>query len=422
MNGVAMSGPLGQSGASVAGLREHNLSSVLSVLARHGTLTRAEIAGHCGLRVSALTNLVQELRDRGLVEETDGEQPAMGRPVRPISLARRPWVLLAIQCDRTRILAAIGNLTGELESVHEFPVPEYSGLAEYLPHLDLAVRGLLDVASRQSRPVLALEVGVPGAANRERGTVVRSVLNGWSEGPLGRYVEEMLAAAGSTAVVGVDRETNYSMLSCISGSEPALDDKSVAYIGGRGAVSGGLFSRSTVEHGSGGLAGEFGHIVIDPGGRQCWCGRRGCAETRLGLASIYSQATGADYATVMSGLSSRHEAMTAELRELLDGGDKRTAETFADAGRWLGITIDTVAGVVNPELFIVNGFLAEFRRGLETEMRGYLDGIGGLPSITRLDVDFGPGAPHQMLRGMVLAGRSRVIGQPALAAVAARMA
>lgn len=415
MKGVGGTGPLGQSGASVAGLREHNLSSVLSALARHGTLTRAEIARHCGLRVSALTNLIQELRDRGLVQESDVDQPAVGRPVRPISFATRPWALLAIQCDRTRILAAVGNLTGELESTHEFPVPEYDGFEGYLPFLDQAITQLLQTASRQSRQVLAVELGVPGAANRDRGTVVRSVLNGWGPAPLGRHVEEMLAAAGSTAVVGVDRETNYSMLSCISG-DAFSDDKSVAYIGGRSAVSGGLFSRSTVEHGSGGLAGEFGHIVVDPDGFQCWCGRRGCAETHLGLASLYSRATGADYATTLARMSGSYEDMTAELRGMLDGGDDAAVEAVADAGRWLGITIDAVSGVVNPELFIVDGFLAEFRGGLETEMRRYLDGIAGLPSLTRLAVEFAPEAPSRMLRGMLLAGRSRVIGQPSLVA------
>lgn len=418
MNEVGAAAALGRAGASVAVLREHNLSSVLSALATHGTLARAEIARHSGLRVSALTAIVQELRDRGLVEEAEGEQQTFGRPVRPLSLAKKPWALLGVQCDRTRILAALGNLGGEVESVHEFPVPAYTGLEGYLPHLGSALRSLLDLASTRSRTVLAVEIGVPGAVNRAQGAVVRSVLNGWDAGPLAQDVRSMLDAAGSSAVVGVDRETNYTMLSCIAVPGRSLTEKSVAFIGGRGAISGGLFSRATVEHGSGGLAGEFGHLVIDPGGHRCWCGRQGCSETRLGLASIYSRVTGADYAPSLASLYGHYDSMTAELRSLLDQGDPCAVKEFAEAGRWLGITIDAVSGVVNPEIFVVSGFLAAFRDAMEPEMRHYLGGLEGLPALAGLQVDFGSADPGQMLQGMVLAGRARVVAAPSLAAPA----
>ena len=77
------SGVLEGRGASVSGLREHNLSTVMQVLAAApAELPRALVAERAGLGMSALTKIVAELERRRLVAEYEDANPAgMGRPV-----------------------------------------------------------------------------------------------------------------------------------------------------------------------------------------------------------------------------------------------------------------------------------------------------------------------------------------------------
>ncbi len=79
---------------------------------------------------------------------------------------------------------------------------------------------------------------------------------------------------------------------------------------GAGDVIRGIFSRSMVEHGSSGLAGEFGYVVVDPSGRQCWCGRRDCVETRLGLAGLYERCSNRDGYGNLAALAAERGRMT----------------------------------------------------------------------------------------------------------------
>ncbi len=117
-------------------------------------------------------------------------------------------------------------------------------------------------------------------------------------------------------LVGADRETNYSLLTHVYRGKRRVSGRSLAYIGGRNALSGGLYRRSAIEHGASGLAGEFGHLMIDPQGAKCWSGREGCVETRVGLAHLYSVCMGSPETESFRRLGSGHQTM---LNELLAG-------------------------------------------------------------------------------------------------------
>ncbi|WP_129545536.1 ROK family protein [Arthrobacter dokdonensis] len=420
--------PAVRKGGSVTDLRESNLSLVLQTLSTFGALSRAEIAEHCGLGVTALTSLVHELTARRLVvESSELVRPAIGRPTSLLEMDTSHWSVVGILCDREQISIATGGLDGVVVSITRYPVPAGSvlGFDSYRPFLVRAVADALMQSHGRGRTVAAVEVAVPGAVNRDSGEVVRSILNGWSRVALRGEIQHMFTALSQDpgckpsrvvpVLVGVDRETNYSMLTQVYGGKRSLSGRNLAYLGGRNALSGGLYSRSAIEHGAAGLAGEFGHLVVDPEGSKCWCGRRGCVETRLGLAHLYSVCTGLPETDSFSRLGSAHQSM---LNELLSGAkeqDQRYLLPLKEAGRWLGIAIDTIAAVVNPDEFVVDGYLACLQEYLEPGARVQLDALSALPSLSGLRIKFGSGDEDGSLRGAVLAARDALIRHPAAA-------
>jgi hypothetical protein len=80
MNGSARARTLSNRGGSITNLREHTLSQILRVLARFGPMSRADVAAQCGLQVTALTNLITDLRNRDLVAELPKGDPGVAGP------------------------------------------------------------------------------------------------------------------------------------------------------------------------------------------------------------------------------------------------------------------------------------------------------------------------------------------------------
>ena len=417
------SGPLGTSGGSIAHLREHNLSQILLVLAAESPLSRSKIAARTGLGITAMTKLISELRDRHLVTEVSDIHPATrGRPTSLIELAGHHWATASVSLDNGNIHAAIGGIDGKYSTTFSLPTPLSLEIDQYMDYVAVALNQIADECRGSGRELLALEAAVPGAVNSSSGVMVRSVLNSWSRPyPLHQVLVNLLAAidggVSPTVLVGIDRATNYSLLARLRDLDLPGDVDAVAHLGGLYAVSGGIYSRAALEHGSTGLAGEFGHFVIDATGAQCWCGRRGCVETRIGLAGLYARCSGSTVteADLVPQLAQRHEEMIGNLLDRARSGERRVLQELDQAGYWLGITVDTIASVINPRMLVVDGYLAALQEYLRPEMSKQLASIGALPSITDLGITFvaDPFAPVN--RGMQIAAGLAVARNPGAA-------
>ncbi len=89
-----------------------------------GALSRGNIAGHCGLGVTALTSLVNELAVRRLViESAELVRPAVGRPISLLEMDTGHWAVVGMLCDRQRLSIAMGGLDGVVRNMARHPVP-----------------------------------------------------------------------------------------------------------------------------------------------------------------------------------------------------------------------------------------------------------------------------------------------------------
>ncbi len=92
---------------------------------------------------------------------------------------------------------------------------------------------------------------------------------------------------------------------------------------------------------------EIGHVVVDPQGRICRCGNRGCLETFVGSHALCELLHGS------------HGTLTvAEMLALAEGGDAGVQRAITDAGGVVGRAVADLCNYVNPELVVVGGDLA----------------------------------------------------------------
>ncbi|WP_298435195.1 ROK family protein [Geobacter sp.] len=141
-------------------------------------------------------------------------------------------------------------------------------------------------------------------------------------------------------------------------------------------VGGGLVLNGSLWTGIDGVAGELGHLTVEPDGRPCTCGNRGCLEQYASATAIAAAAR----AAMPEGCAG--ESISAEnVAEAARRGDPRALKIFADAGRYLGIAAAGLANILNLEAFIVGGGVAAsfdlLKDAAEKEMRARAFSVPG---------------------------------------------
>ena len=122
-------------------------------------------------------------------------------------------------------------------------------------------------------------------------------------------------------------------------------------------VGGGVVINRKVYHGSWNTAGELGHTVVQPDGRECGCGNRGCLEAYAGARHIVERtqqkiAEGRKTCLKPEGLSPKQIAQAAT------DGDKLAQDIFSETGRYIGVALTSIAHILNPQIAIIGGGIA----------------------------------------------------------------
>jgi glucokinase-like ROK family protein len=397
-------------------LRERNCTLVIDALRRRGLASRSDLARMTGLSRTTVGSLVADLQACGLVvEESDGDrQPSRGRPPVFLRLDRSAGVAVGIDFDHDRVRVALADLSSEVlgEDCEEIDVDHSASDA-----IDAAVEiieALRVAAGVGPDQLLAAGVGLPGPIDVRDGTVGSvTILPGWA----GVSARDLLARRLGLPVE-VDNDANLGALAEVSfGAGRGLSD--VIYVRLGSGVGAGLLIRGRLHHGAAGLAGEIGHVQVNPDGVVCRCGNRGCLETVAAEGAIRA----------LLRPARGHEVSRREVLELVAAQDLGATRVVNDAGRAIGRVLADLCNALNPEAVIVGGELGEAGEPLLDGIRAAIDRFA-LPGAARV-VDVRPGqlGEHaEVLGALALVTQSddtlRLIGRKTLvecgSAVAAR--
>ena len=128
-------------------------------------------------------------------------------------------------------------------------------------------------------------------------------------------------------------------------------------------IGGGVVAGGSLQRGKHGFAGEFGHMVVDPEGPPCPCGRRGCWEryaSGAGLARLAREAAvGRRVSRVLDLAGGDPAAVRGEMvMQAAREGDEDALAVVDDFGRWVAIGLVNLANILDPAVFVLGGGLA----------------------------------------------------------------
>ncbi|MDT0322194.1 ROK family glucokinase [Streptomyces millisiae] len=272
----------------------------------------------------------------------------------PASAPRVPTV--GIDIGGTKVMAGVVDADGTVLERLRAETPDKSKSPKVVE--DTIAELVLDLSDRHD--VHAVGIGAAGWVDADRSRVLFAPHLAWRNEPL----RDALAARLAVPVL-VDNDANAAAWGEWRFGAGRGADHLVMITLGTG-IGGAILEGGKVKRGAYGVAGEFGHMQVVPGGHRCPCGNRGCWEQYSSGNALVREArelAAADSPVAQRTLD-RVDGQIADITgplisDLAREGDAMCVELLEDVGRWLGVGIANLAAALDPACFVIGGGVSD---------------------------------------------------------------
>ncbi|MFC5924465.1 ROK family transcriptional regulator [Micromonospora vulcania] len=331
-------------------VRLRNRSALLTKLFLDGPLTRQDLVRSTGLSQPAVSNVVADLIDEGLVAEAGAAESDGGRPSMLLRVAPRFAFVIGVDVGETRVRVELFDFAMTLLGSVEYPLdPARTEPAVVAGHVLAGIDAVTGRAGVAPGDVLGVGIGVSGVVEQGTQAVVHAQALGWDRVPL-----ERLIGAGTDLPLHIDNGAK------------TLGQAEMWFGAGRGArhavfalvgsgVGAAVVTNGVTYRGASSSAGEWGHTTLVYGGRACRCGARGCLEAYVGAEAIIDR-----YREARRGRAVPGEDEESQLASLVTAGSTSTTarRVLDETAGYLGAGVANLINLFNPERVVLGGWAA----------------------------------------------------------------
>lgn len=335
-------------------LREHNLSALVGLLHKFGTLSRAQLTSSTGLNRTTISNLVSELKNLGLVYESQSAGPTgVGRPSVMVSLSA-DVVAFAVNTALDATTVGVVNLSGQVLMKARRPNP-----ANLTPTMAVQIANDLIIHMRAKLApgtrIIGVGVAIPGQVRVAEGIVRFAPAFKWINAPFGPMLNKL-----SNLPVFIDNDASLGCLAERTLGSARKFSNIVYLFGGTNGVGGGVVIDGQQLRGASGYASELGHIRISDSEKEDYSGLTGTIESSVRR----------DKLLIVLGLKTANED---ELEAAILSTDSIEAiAEFQGQIDSLAIGVANLVNIFNPQVVILSGFLASlFKFDHERLLEGF---------------------------------------------------
>lgn len=333
--------------------KELNRRLILEQIRLHRAISRSEIVDATGLSKAAVSSIVAELIDAGLVEESGSQSSAIGRPRILLSMVPHAAFALGVELTNQECRVILTDLRAE-------PIRH---CVQAVNPADLAVDSLIAILEAcvqevtvgiDATQIAAMGVCVPGIVDPSVGRVKLSVLLPWQGVPL----TELLAQRFAFPVAVFSRGSAATWGERWYGAGQEVDNLLYVRVG-TGIVA-GLVINGQPYWGHGFGAGELGHVTVQPDGPLCRCGNHGCVSAVATVDALLSRVSrrlrDAPDNPLWAALEHNLDLLTLEnVTAAAHAGNEVARDALAEVGRWLAIAIAGAVNLLNLDMVIIGG-------------------------------------------------------------------
>lgn len=321
-----------------------NSGEIFSLIANKRATSRAEILKACGLSRVTVTQRINGLLSAGLIRETEETMPSGGRPTRVLGLNHSAGFLLAANIGESHIHLAIMDMTPTILVEETIPFVEKQNPQATLTMIATHFLSLMEKRDDKSAVLVGISLSLPTPVDSTHGCVTGpSILPGWEQFDIIGTLKKRF-----NTPVYVENDVNLMTLYEHRHHFSHVSDMFFIKMGtgiGSGIITGGALFR-----GARGAAGDIGHIQFNTEPAPlCRCGKFGCVEARAAGWAI-----GRDLET--HGYQAKN---AQDVVELLENRVPEAMMYIRKSGQTIGEVASNVVSILNPDLIVVGGTLAQ---------------------------------------------------------------
>ena len=265
-------------------------------------------------------------------------------------------LVIGLDLGGTNSVFGVVDSKGEIIATTSIKTQAYPSVDQYIMESVKAIKQIAEQVGGMEK-IRAMGIGAP-CGNYYKGTIEHAANLVWAKGivPLANmFVNEL----GIPVVVTNDAKA-AAMGEMKYGVAVGMNNFVELTLGT--GVGSGIVANGQLIYGFDGFAGELGHMIVEPDGRPCGCGRKGCLETYCSATGVVRTAIAmleeSPEATSLSDFAT-DKLTSYEVYKAAMAGDTMAQEVFKQTGRRIGIACANIATFLSPEAFIFFGGLAQ---------------------------------------------------------------
>ena len=246
--------------------RKANLAKVAKFILHRRSTSKPEIAAMLGLSMPTVLQNVKELLERGIIVESGEYESTGGRKAKALSVNAGLKYAAGIDITANHISYVVIDLTGELIEKERIRAVFENSL-EYNEKVHQGFLEFVQRAGIEAKRILGVGISLPGIIDKEHETLIISHilrLKNVSLKNLSRLFEYEVC---------YENDANSAAM-----AEMYRLEKNAVYLSLSNSVGGSFYIHNGIYEGDDYRSSEFGHMIIVPGGRQCYCGKKGCVD------------------------------------------------------------------------------------------------------------------------------------------------
>lgn len=327
-----------------------NDAVVLDAIRRGEHLSRVELAEVTGLSGQAISNIIRRLLTAGLVREAGRLRGAgLGKPRTLLELEPAGQYAVGVHLDPAVVTVVLLDLTGEVIARRRVETPSSDDPGVLIDGIAATIEDVITEAGAPRDRITGVGIAAPGPIDVVRGVVVDPPnLSAWHLVPLR---DELRERTGLPVLLDKDVTAAASAEKWAGGGGSFV----FFYLGT--GVGAGLVIGDEVVRGSSSNVGEIGHVIVDPDGPVCYCGRRGCVGETSQPRYLVRQAVQAGVIAQGIDLDDRQavDAAFAKLCATAGAGPGAAREIVAALAERIAKVVEDIANLLDLERVVFGG-------------------------------------------------------------------
>lgn len=315
-------------------MKEYNEKLLYNLIRTKGPISRVDLAKLTGMSPTSVGRVAARFLEEGYTREVGTVNGNVGRKATLLDIIPEGVLAIGVDLNIPHIRVGLVNIQGDItyRCVRDNrPENSVAQVVEIVREAIDEILGGLDSAVK--RHIMGIGVSSAGPVNWADGVVLSSPQLNWTHGPVALC--DMLSEHFDYEVA-VDNDTkSVAQAEQLFGN--ASDSALIVYLGS--GIGSTLILNGRIVRGNNNMAGEIGHMIVEPGGTLCDCGRRGCLQSTACINAL-ENITGRRY---------------AELVQLAKEGDETIAPMMDKTATFLAQWIANVAIAYDPKELILFG-------------------------------------------------------------------